>query len=99
MIMNRNEHFLDILGEECVEVAKEVSKSLRFSLNEVMDGQPLSNRERIMKELQDLYAVVILCYEEGILNELPLVTLPILDAKRHKIEKYLLRSEEYGALI
>lgn len=97
--MNRQEHFLDILGEECIEVAKEVSKSLRFSLDEVLDGQAFSNRERIMKELQDLYAVVILCYEEGILEELPHVNLPILEAKRAKIEKYLLRSEEYGALI
>ncbi len=33
--MNRRDHLLDILAEECAEVAIRVSKALRFGLDEV----------------------------------------------------------------
>lgn len=96
--MNRQEHFLTILSEECVEVAKEISKALRFSLDETVAGQSLSNRRRIQAELQDLYAMVILCYEEGILDDTPMVHLDHLGAKRQKVEDYLKVSFAYGTL-
>ncbi len=57
-MMNETEHLLIILAEECAEVAKETSKALRFGENEVMPGQTLTNRERILHELNDLWAVV-----------------------------------------
>jgi len=56
--MNRNEHLLVILAEECAEIAKETSKAIRFGMDEVMPGQALNNRQRILRELNDLWAVV-----------------------------------------
>ena|SRR3990167_11143702 len=55
--MNRTEHLLVCLSEECAEVAHEISKALRFGLQEVMPGQPLTNEERIAREFVDLLAV------------------------------------------
>lgn len=93
--MNRQEHLLTILAEECAEVAQRATKALRFGLDEVQPGQDLTNAERIVVELTDLFAVVLMLEEEGHL---------VLDgsggenAKRAKVEKYLLLSEMLGTL-
>lgn len=97
--MTREEHLLTCLSEECAEVAQRVSKALRFGLNEVQAGQPLTNAQRIAEELGDLFAVVTIC------NDARLVPLPaggpaeIIAAKRAKIERYFAISREQGALI
>ena len=55
--MNTTEYLLICFSEECAEVAHEISKALRFGLQEVMPGQPLTNEERIAREFVDLLAV------------------------------------------
>ena len=55
--MNRTEHLLTILGEECAEIAQRASKALRFGLDEVQPGKDLTNEQRIWKEMSDLAAV------------------------------------------
>ena len=49
---------LTILSEECAEVIHRVSKALRFGLDDIQMGQPLSNRERIAQEVGDFIAVL-----------------------------------------
>ena len=56
--MNRTEHLLFTLAEECAKVAQRLSKAARFGMHEVQPGQLLTNRERILSELNDLWAVV-----------------------------------------
>ncbi len=82
--MNREEHLLTQLAEECAEVAQRASKAARFGMFETQPGQPLSNRMRIREEIVDLIAVVemldpnLLCY-----------TQQEIDTKKAKVEKYL----------
>jgi len=99
--MNRPEHLLIILAEECNEVAHRCSKALRFGLQEVEPGQALTNAQRIYLEYADLQAVFGMLVTEGAmrgcnldLNELDRVK----GKKRTKIERYLDYSRECGTL-
>jgi NTP pyrophosphatase (non-canonical NTP hydrolase) len=96
--VNRTEHLLACLAEECAEVSQRVSKALRFGLDEVQPGQGENNRDRISEELNDLFAVANILMEEGIL--LPNASLSgiVIAAKRAKIEKFMAISREQGVL-
>jgi NTP pyrophosphatase (non-canonical NTP hydrolase) len=96
--MNRAEHLLTCLGEECAEVAQRVSKALRFGLAEVQPEQSLTNAERIAGELDDLFAVARILSEEGILPRDGPECAGILEAKRAKIERFMAISREQGVL-
>ena len=87
--MNRVEHLLTKLMEECAEVAQEASKAAIFGLAEVMPGQPLTNRERVLKELNDLWAV---CEMLG----LQVVDRAAIEAKKAKVEKYMDYARKIG---
>lgn len=95
--MNRTEHLLSCLAEECTEVGQRVSKALRFGLAEVQPGQPLSNAERIAGELVDLLAVVGMLENEGII-EVPRDQVAI-NRKKDKVRKFMAYAEQCGALV
>lgn len=95
--MNRREHLLTIIAEECVEVAQRATKALRFGLFEVQQGQELNNLERLRGELADLLGALELLEDE--------VQKPILGGLRalktrkvHRIEDYLILSRQQGTL-
>lgn len=96
--MTREEHLLVILAEECNELAKESAKALRFGLNNGEPGKNITNRERITIEFNDLFSVVKMCVDEGILN-LDIIDIEQIDDKRIKVEKYLEYSKNIGKLI
>lgn len=88
--MNRSEHLLTCLSEECAETAQRVSKALRFGLDEVQSGQDLTNRARIAEEYRDLVAVMNILCEEGIMHPFELaVSQAQVDTKRAKIERFM----------
>ena len=94
--MNRKEHLLTILGEECSELHQEISKALRFGMYEQRD-LPTSNVERIQKEFNDVIALVEMIndfYQENIFC----TDFDLIKAKTEKVEKYLLYSKELGTL-
>lgn len=94
--MNRIEHLLTILGEECAEVAVRCSKAKRFGLQEVQPQQPFTNAERIMIEVNDLYGILKMLNDEGILVAEP---DPFAIARKiEKVEKFLLYSQQCGTL-
>lgn len=95
--MNRQEHLLTCLAEECAEVAQRVSKALRFGLAEVQPGQPLDNAERIVEEVRDLWAVVEILQDEGALPIIGISTKDV-NAKRDKIERFMSISLKNGVL-
>jgi NTP pyrophosphatase (non-canonical NTP hydrolase) len=97
--MNRREHLLTCLAEECTEVGQRVTKALRFGLDEVQTGQDLTNRQRIAEEYRDLVAVAAILVEEGILavHEMA-VDQKAVDAKRARIERFMEISRREGVL-
>ena len=56
--MNRTEHLLTIIAEECAEVAQRATKAARFGLYEIQPGQELTNIERLKHEYNDLIAAI-----------------------------------------
>lgn len=63
------QHLLYCLNEECLEVAKEVDKSLRFGIDDTNFLEPSgpNNRERIVDELNDLLGVIELLVLWGVI--------------------------------
>jgi len=93
--MNRMEHLLSILGEECSEVAQMTSKSNRFGLTGQRD-MPASNAERLRVEINDVLAVARMVEAEGNINLE--ADEALIKEKQEKVEKYLLYSKELGTL-
>lgn len=49
---------LTILQEECAEVIVDISKCFRFGPDQIMEGQELSNIQRLEKEIGDVQAMI-----------------------------------------
>lgn len=94
--MNRTDHLLVILSEECSELAVQISKALRFGLDEQRD-LPTSNRERIQAEYNDLLAVVEMLNWHDASMALYRDEQRI-NAKKLKVSKYLEYSRELGRI-
>jgi len=96
--MNRLEHLLTILTEECAEVQQAGTKTLRFGLEEGRDLSAMeygNNVQRLRHEINDMLAMVEMLEGEG-LDLSPDKTLR--KQKKDKVEKYLLYSKECGTL-
>lgn len=94
--MNRLEHIIATMEEECLEVAKEASKALRFGLGDCAPGTDVSNFERMKTEMEDLTAMWrLLCSQTGRDPELSIINI---QAKIEKFHKFLRYSKEQGTL-
>lgn len=97
--MNRQEHLLICLAEECSEVGQRVSKCLRFGLNEKQKGQDYNNRERLEQEIKDMLCVINILLNEGMIKNEGCYPNDIsIFVKKSKIEKYMEISKEQGVL-
>ena len=94
--MNRKEHLLTILAEECMEIGKECTKALRFGIEDHHPTQTGTNDQKISDEYNDLLAVIAMLNDEGFLH----VTIDKdkIEKKKERVEKYLLYSKEHGTL-
>jgi NTP pyrophosphatase (non-canonical NTP hydrolase) len=72
-----------ILSEECAEVAKEVSKIMRFGPDQIKPGTDKTNIQVLEEELGDLLAMIELLVDKdvGVTNE------GLSLAKKAKFEK------------
>lgn len=88
--MNAQEHLLTTLAEECSEVAKAACKSLRFGLDDrsPLDPGGLTNRQKLVYELNDLMAVVDMLKDIGAL-EVYWVNHNQQAAKQGKVAKFM----------
>lgn len=62
--MNRQEHLLVCLSEECAEVIKAVDKALRFGLNDGYPGTETTNEQDIQDEFAQAVAVMEMLEKE-----------------------------------
>jgi len=86
--MNKTEHLLSCLAEECAEVIKCCTKAQRFGLSSVYGDK--SNAERLRQEIIDLYGAIQTVFEHEVLE--PFNMLDIADevqAKVKKIERHM----------
>lgn len=95
--MNRQDHLLWNVAEECAEVAQRASKAARFSLQEIQPGQELTNAQRLVQEYADLVAVMQMLEEEGGI-EIPENFQTMVTAKKSRFDKFLGRSKACGTL-
>lgn len=56
--MNKTDHLLTILIEECSEVQKVACKALRFGLDDTNPATKNSNRAELAHEINDLLAII-----------------------------------------
>lgn len=95
--MNKTEYLIVKLIEECVEVAQRGTKALTFGLDEIQEGQTLTNRQRLLEECIDLTAILEMCHDMGIMpNDVDFYTK--IDAKKAKVKKYMEYSKKMGCL-
>jgi len=95
--MTRQEQLLVILMEECAEVSQRASKALRFGLTDpagTEPGQPYTNQDRLLMEINDLYAVIDMTFG----SEGPYLSPMLIQDKKEKVEKYLKLSKKLGLL-
>lgn len=93
--MNRTEHLLVILMEECSEVQKNASKALRFGLDDHAPDSHKNNAEMLTREIGDLYAAIQMLFDNGLIEP------PFnehINLKKIKVEKYLEYSKQQGTL-
>lgn len=94
--MNRSEHLLICLAEECAEVAKECTKALRFGLTDEYDGPNV--KERLENEIADMFAVICMVQDAGLIDADVMCDTDKHEAKLAKVEKYLAYSATRGTL-
>ena len=86
---------LTLVMEECAEVAQRCSKAKRFGLAEVQPNQEMSNEERILQEVNDLFAVLEMTTGYSIPE---LMNEKQMSDKKTKVAKYLEYSRQCGTL-
>lgn len=92
--MNRLQHLLCKLAEECNETAQMALKTAYFGLDEVYESD--SNRMRLHAELDDLNALVEMLNEEF---DFRYATDKIsIEAKKAKVNRYARYSQGLGLL-
>lgn len=95
-MLTKPEYLLNLVMEECAEVAQRCSKAKRFGLEERQPGH-YNNAERIILELIDLTETVDELIDEGYLKMPEGVELEVLRvARRQKMAKYLARAQAEG---
>jgi NTP pyrophosphatase (non-canonical NTP hydrolase) len=103
--VNREEHLIACLAEECGEVAKECMKALRFGLDDKVTRDPNgprgtegpTNAEKIAAELCDLFAVAEMLTDKGIIPQKWYAEKDVNNTKR-KVLAYMGYAERVGAL-
>lgn len=59
------DYLLVCLMEECGELSQRAGKAIRFGVEEVQPGQPLTNARRLVDEANDVLAILELLKERG----------------------------------
>ena len=93
--MNKIEHLLACLTDECAEITQAADKALRFGLDDQRPGGETDNRMDIEREINDLVGVIELLVENG-------VTIHqhrhYIDAKKEKVLKFMDYARNKGTL-
>lgn len=95
--MNRTEHLLTCLAEECAEVQQAIAKALRFGLDDGYPGAASTNAQDIAREFLDVLAVVEMLEADGAIS-LPPNKLARISQKKARVGEYMSYAEQCGTL-
>lgn len=97
--MNREQHLLILLMEECAEVSQRASKALRFGLHEIQKGQDQTNAQRLLNEMIDVSAVSLELVHISAIKNVPLVEWQeLVKQKQQRIHEFMKYSHDLGIL-
>ena len=97
--MNKTEHLLTCLMEECAEIQKAAAKALRFGLDDHAPNSDSTNGEDISTEIIDLLAVIEMLKEEKIIPDVCPHNLELLiTKKKEKVKQYMNYAKERGIM-
>lgn len=94
--MNRLQFLLSKLSEEASEVAQMCSKSSIYGLEHSKPRTEVTNKDRLIDELNDLLAIVYMLESEFF--ETQVEDTEKLNAKYEKVEKYYKICQELGTV-
>jgi hypothetical protein len=98
--VNRVEHILSCVAEECNETGQRALKAQRFGMDETQPGRDDFNWQRLMGEFHDLLGAVELLQEER--PDIPWPTpnerRAAMDKKKDRIRTYMAYAVEQGTL-
>lgn len=92
--MNKTEHLLTCLAEECAEIQQAVTKALRFGLHD--DFKETTPAQDIARECCDLIAVIEMLEEAGIIKKAG--TIYAIEQKKARVLHYMEYAKEHGTL-
>lgn len=95
--MNKTEHLLTCLIEECAEIQKAATKALRFGLEDGFPGRGTTNAYDIWKECIDLKASIEMLEEEKLIKNTGVPHL--INEKKLKVMQYMEYAQGNGTLI
>ena len=93
--MTKTEYLIVCLIEELSEMQQELSKCLRFTINDKHPSKQETNLEGVCREWSDVLAILEQLDDQGIVIE---SDDRQIDAKHAKLEKFMRYSEELGVL-
>jgi hypothetical protein len=98
--MNKTEHLLTCLIEECAEIQKSAAKALRFGLDNNAPNSDSTNADDISTEIYDLIAVIEMLKEENIIPSINTKeSKSLINMKKEKVKKYMNYAKERGTLL
>lgn len=86
-MLNLEQYLLCKLAEEASEIAQIALKSSYFGLDEVRQGQDLSNRQKLNSEIDDLLTILTFMQMYGVF-QYEAASEKIALAKKAKIDKF-----------
>ena len=97
--MNKTEHLLTCLTEECSEVQKAAAKALRFGLDDCTPNGSTNNAEDIVAEIHDLLAIIEMLKDANIIPDTtPNNAEQLVHMKKEKVIKYMDYAIKQGTL-
>lgn len=96
--MTTKEALLLKVMEECDELSQRCSKAIRFGLDEIQEGQNLTNEERLVEEYRDLKAAMNMLVDKNYIKSFTFNNYD-LTKRIDKIDKYLDYSRKLGTII
>jgi len=96
--MNKEEHLLVCLAEECAEVQQAISKALRFGLDDGYPNSTTTNADDILDEIKDVIAIVEMLEEYKVINRTASIERAI-KKKKEKVTRYMEHAKFTGALV